>query len=66
MLRAMGVPARYVEGYAIGPGEASQTIQQDQNVTAFSSFGISQESMQVMEISVKDYNAHAWVETYID
>jgi hypothetical protein len=58
MLRAMGVPARYVEGYAV------------------SSYDIIRNTISVsikdtltdrnIELSVKDYNAHAWVEIYVD
>lgn len=67
MLRIMGVPARYVEGYAIGREEIEESdYLEDQMVTGYSntvdySYGVRQ-----LELSVRDYNAHAWVEVYID
>lgn len=67
MLRAMGIPARYVEGYAIGAGEVYKyLINQDQEVTTFTDRGVLQYLVQEVQIEVKDYNAHAWVEVYID
>ena len=50
MLRTMGYPARYVEGYAINRSDISDINQDD----------------IMVEITVKDYNAHAWVEVYYD
>jgi transglutaminase-like putative cysteine protease len=67
MLRIMGVPARYVEGYAVGREEIDQSdYLEDQLVTDYSntvdySYGVRQ-----LVLSVRDYNAHAWVEVYID
>lgn len=56
MLRAMGYPARYVEGYAI-----SRSDLMNQTMTSY----IDDENSAV-DITVKDYNAHAWVEVYYD
>mgnify|MGYP000854758544 CR=1 FL=1 len=54
MLRAMGYPARYVEGYAVNssdlPGGEVMVSKVDHPVS----------------ITVKDSNAHAWVEVYFD
>ncbi|TAH74820.1 MAG: transglutaminase domain-containing protein [Anaerolineaceae bacterium] len=56
MLRAMGYPTRYVEGYAVTRSDlinpSMTSYIGDENNTA--------------EITVKDYNAHAWVEVYYD
>jgi transglutaminase-like putative cysteine protease len=56
MLRAMGYPARYVEGYAISRSDLMNQV--------MSSY-VGNE-INTVEISVKDHNAHAWVEVYID
>lgn len=56
MLRAMGYPARYVEGYAMSSSDLM-----NQKVISY----ISDEQSMV-EAVVKDYNAHAWVEVYYD
>lgn len=58
MLRAMGYPARYVEGYAIGRSD----------LTNSSSIYLGETGGEdsIVEVTVKDYNAHAWVEVYYD
>ena len=56
MLRAMGYPARYVEGYAINRSDLI-----NQKLISY-----IVDDVNVVEIVVKDYNAHAWVEVYID
>lgn len=56
MLRAMGYPSRYVEGYAISRSDLM-------NQVMISYIG---DETDIVEIVVKDYNAHAWVEVYID
>lgn len=54
MLRAMGVPARYVEGYTVGPADiVRNTVSKE-------------EEDGTISVSVKDYNAHAWIEVYFD
>lgn len=70
MLRAMGVPARYVEGYAIanqteefGVGYYNEDIAK---VIAYTDNGIELRDFETTQISVKDSSAHAWVEVYID
>lgn len=56
MLRAMGYPSRYVEGYAINRSDLM-----NQAITSYGGGGIN-----TADITVKDSNAHAWVEVYID
>ena len=65
MLRIMGVPARYVEGYIV----------KDSNILAGKEVGSVNEqirgeeheySTSIKEVKVLDANAHAWVEVYID
>jgi transglutaminase-like putative cysteine protease len=67
MLRAMGVPARYVEGYAIGTSDIIQSqANSTQDVTYQSDSGTSENNVVQVELIAKDYNAHAWVEVYVD
>lgn len=56
MLRAMGYPARYVEGYAVNRSDLMNQM--------LSSY-ISDDKAMV-DITVMDYHAHAWVEVYYD
>lgn len=67
MLRAMGYPARYVEGYAVSPSDIMLNGPvEEQRTTYYSKQGIFLTFDNQVEVSVKDYNAHAWVEVYID
>lgn len=50
LLRSLGVPARYVEGYVVTTKDYQNSKKQGRNL--------------VMDI--KDTNAHAWVEVYLD
>lgn len=67
MLRSLGYPARYVEGYAIDTADIMFEKPLDYERLGFYSDEnqYEQEDTQV-EVSVKDYNAHAWAEVYID
>lgn len=51
MFRALGVPARYAEGYVV-PAEAIRKAE------------ASVELQALTEVSIPDKNAHAWVEVY--
>lgn len=72
MLRVMGVPARYVEGYAISSSDINaNSIEVHQEASSVensvsSSRGVSALDNRVIELSVKDSNAHAWVEVYLN
>ena len=63
MLRAMGVPARFVEGYVILPTDVDRSIDKDQKILINNR--VASPNVEI-QISVKDYNAHAWVEIYAD
>lgn len=52
LLRSMGVPARYAEGYIITEKDISSVTVPDKAKTR--------------TITVKDTNAHAWVEVFLD
>ncbi len=58
MLRAMGVPARYAEGYVITKDdfENANSINQSEGNTSLK---------DKFEMDILDTNAHAWVEVYL-
>ena len=61
MLRLFGVPARYVEGYTVSPSDIAI------NSTGELSLLMNENNLNgEIVISIKDYNAHAWVEVYFD
>ena len=63
----MGIPARYVEGYAFSlEAVLASDINEKEKVedfyTGYSSIG----EAPVMNVEVTDAMAHAWVEVYVD
>lgn len=67
MLRAMGVPARYVEGYVITADDLSQaptTGYSEIKRYDMQNLGIY-EQYDMVTMDIKDTNAHAWVEVYL-
>lgn len=66
IFRKLGIPARYVEGYAFGYNQVLDgTVREDLNYKDYYS-GYSQlGETAVMEVEVTDANAHAWVEIYV-
>jgi transglutaminase-like putative cysteine protease len=65
MLRIMGIPARYVEGYIV----------KESNIHAGEIFGSDNVQIRgeeedtnvpIKEVNIPDANAHAWVEVYVD
>lgn len=67
MFREMGIPARYVEGYAFSmetalAAEQNTNLQYEDYFNGYSSFGES----AVLDVEVDDSMAHAWVEIYVD
>jgi hypothetical protein len=65
MLRALGIPARYIEGYAFGKAAIDKSSGMG-NVTHYTKEGRTVNSETLSEVSVRDYHAHAWVEVYFD
>lgn len=57
LFRAMGVPARYVEGYVILPRDIEKA-------TPIDEYHMSRYNL--VQLDLKDSNAHAWVEIYLD
>lgn len=67
IFRYMGIPARYVEGYAVDyneitNGKAMEELNKDDYLKGFSELP----NVPVVTINVTDASAHAWVEIYTD
>lgn len=67
IFRQMGIPARYVEGYAISmeaalDSEINETKKYPDYYDGYSAIGDS----AVLDIEVTDAMAHAWVEIYVE
>lgn len=67
IFREMGIPARYVEGYAFSfetvlASEQNDTKRYGNYYQGYSTIGES----AVMDVEVTDAMAHAWVEIYVD
>lgn len=65
IFRRLGIPARYVEGYAFSyakalSGKQRTDLDYDDYYSGYSRLG----KTAVMEVEVTDANAHAWVEIY--
>jgi Transglutaminase-like enzymes, putative cysteine proteases len=65
MLRAMGVPARYVEGYVVKP-DSENISKSNQLVTVYGTDYSEQWNEISAQVKVTDKAAHAWVEVYVD
>lgn len=67
IFREMGIPARYVEGYAFGleAALASEVNRSKQYSDYYRGYSLIGESA-VLDVEVTDAMAHAWVEVYID
>lgn len=66
LLRNCGIPARYVEGYAIDPEDIGENgkILTDQKVSDYYQGYRGLTDTGVVQVDVTDANAHAWVEIY--
>lgn len=66
LLRNCGIPARYVEGYAIDPEDIGENgkILTDQKVSDYYQGYRELTDTGVVQVDVTDANAHAWVEIY--
>ena len=74
MLRYMGVPARYVEGYIIQPSDYQEQLMASTSISDFYQESIMSgldtydgylEDSLFINVEVKDNSAHAWVEVYV-
>lgn len=65
MLRALGVPARYVEGYVVKP-DSENISKSNQLVSVYGTDYTEQWNEISAQVKVTDKSAHAWVEVYVD
>lgn len=65
MLRSMGVPARYVEGYVVKQDKA-EYVKPNQSVTIHGTNYKEEWNEMSSRVKVTDREAHAWVEVYVD
>ena len=67
LLRAMDIPARYVEGYCIPPSLLAESgVALDENVDEWYEGDSLLEETGVVNIDVNDSYAHAWIEIYLE
>lgn len=66
IFRRLGIPARYVEGYAIDPEDiAEEGVVLEEPKENFYEGYSKLEQTAVVSVNVVDANAHAWVEVWI-
>ncbi len=67
IFRNMGIPARYVEGYAFSLEMAlASDVNPDKEYADYYSGYSELGESTVLDVEVSDANAHAWVEIYVD
>jgi transglutaminase-like putative cysteine protease len=67
LCRAYGIPARYVEGYAVSLSDlADSTVEENMSVDDWLTGENDLEDAAVVTVDVPDANAHAWTEIYIE
>lgn len=66
IFRYLGIPARYIEGYAVDPQDISEegTLLSDRNYSDYYEGDSPLGQTAVVSVDVTDANAHAWVELY--
>lgn len=66
-LRLMGVPTRYVEGYVVKQKDFTSGEKiRNSNVPFVAGIEQGLKSVDTYEMKIKDSNAHAWIEVYVD
>lgn len=68
LLRYLGIPARYVEGYVIQSTDLNDAsgVTNDTSTWMTNTDIVRFDEAGVVEVNITDGNAHAWVELYID
>lgn len=68
IFRYLGIPARYIEGYAVDPSDLSDegTILGEKNTSDYYKGDNPIGQSAVVSVNVSDAGAHAWVEIYIE
>ncbi|MCR5324915.1 MAG: hypothetical protein K6E85_16785 [Lachnospiraceae bacterium] len=66
LLRSVGIPARYVEGYVVKAEDVAEGKVIDDDVSNWKYGDYGFEGTAVVEAEISDASAHAWIEVYID
>lgn len=67
LLRAMDIPARYVEGYCIPPSLLAESgVALDENTDEWYEGDTLLDETGVVNVDVNDSYAHAWIEIYME
>jgi len=66
LLRRVGIPTRYVEGYVITVSDISEAVTVDTDTDGWLLGDSPLEQTALIEVNVPDASAHAWIEIYID
>lgn len=65
ILRTLGIPTRYVEGYVVSYDDLIEaTLVPNENVSDYISLPVSNNRLNVLDIEIGDDKAHAWLEYY--
>ena len=68
IFRYLGIPARYIEGYAVDPSDLSDegTVLEEKNTSDYYKGDNPIGQSAVVSVNISDAGAHAWVEIYIE
>lgn len=65
ILRCLGIPARYVEGYVLSYDDLAEgTVVEDADVSDYIDTSVTTSDLTVIRANIADDKAHAWVEYY--
>ena len=67
IFRNLGIPSRYVEGYAIDSADIANSTVETENSTLATFKGENPiQNAEMVKVEINDGSAHAWVEIYLD
>ncbi len=66
LLRCLGIPTRYVEGYVISYEDVLDSDGVEGDVSEWQISSDTYENAGIVEVDVTDASAHAWIEIYLD
>ena len=66
LLRCLGIPTRYIEGYAISYEDVMDSDGIEGDVSEWQISSDTYENAGIVEVDVTDGSAHAWIEVYLD
>lgn len=65
LFRRLGIPARYIEGYYISPGDMDEGEALSSDLSSWIYGKDATDQAGVIEVTVTDGSAHAWTEIYL-